>query len=140
MSGPADPREARWFCRVPVDPPADEARAAALPPPRAEGKSCREKTAAWLVVARARGLEGRTAVGVAWDGQRFAWHAWPEVRAGAGWIAVDPSFGQRPARGPRFTVARYGDGDDAGREAAGAGILRCWGSAVEPAPLVSPGK
>jgi hypothetical protein len=134
VPGPADPREARAFCGLRADPPVDEVRAAALPSPRASGESCREKTAAWLAEARARGLEGRTAVGVAWDGERFAWHAWAEIRDGAGWIPVDPSFGQRPARGPRFTVARYGDDEAPAREAAGEQILRCWGSAVGTAP------
>lgn len=128
VPGPADPRAARRFCGVPVDPPAPPG-AGALPAPAARGESCREKTAAWLAAARRRGLAGRTAVGVAWDGEAFVWHAWAEVRAGGAWIPVDPSFGEAPARGPRFTVARYADGDGAAREAAGAAILACWGAA-----------
>jgi transglutaminase-like putative cysteine protease len=68
-------------------------------------------------------------VGVAWDGSAFVWHAWAEVRSAEGWIPVDPSFGQLPARGPRFTIGRWGAGDDAAREVAGARILACWGSA-----------
>ena len=134
VPGPDDPRDARAFCGLRADPSADGVRAAALPAPSASGESCREKTAAWLADARARGLDGRTAVGVAWDGERFAWHAWAEVRDGAAWIPVDPSFGQRPARGPRFTVARYADDDAPAREAAGQQILQCWGSAVESVP------
>lgn len=131
VAGPADPGAARTFCGVPVEPAADAAPAQALPAAAAEGESCREKTAAWLAAARRRGLEGRTAVGVAWDGQAFVWHAWAEVHSGSAWIPVDPSFGERPARGPRFTVARYADGDRAAREAAGARILGCWGAGVE---------
>lgn len=129
VAGPAHPGAARLFCGVPVDPPA--AVDPALPAPRAEGESCREKTASWLAAARAKGVEGRTAVGVAWDGAVFVWHAWAEVRSGAGWIPIDPSFGQAPARGPRFTVATYADGDAAARDAAGVRILGCWGSGVE---------
>jgi hypothetical protein len=127
VPGPAEPRDARSFCGVPVDPAAAAGAAEALPEPAAEGESCREQTAAWLAAARRRGLEGRTAVGVAWDGQAFVWHAWAEVRSGEAWIPVDPAFGQRPARGPRFTVARYAQGDAAARDAAGARILGCWG-------------
>jgi len=130
VAGPQDPRAAVAFCGAPADAPPGSARTdALLPPPRAAGESCREKTAAWLAAARARGLEGRAAVGVAWDGEAFVWHEWAEVRAGGAWLAVDPSFGELPARGPRFTVARFGDGDDAAREVAGARILACWGSA-----------
>ncbi len=130
VAGPPDPRAARAFCGAPRDPPATTSpAAAALPPPRAEGESCREKTAAWLAAARARGFEGRTAVGVAWDGSGFVWHAWAEVRAAGGWIPVDPSFGELPARAPRFTLGRFGEADDPAREAAGARILACWGSA-----------
>lgn len=130
IPGPADPRDARSFCGVPLDPAPDARLAASLPAPRARGASCREKTAAWLAAARARGLEGRAAVGAAWDGRSFVWHAWAEVRAGEAWIPVDPSFGERPARGPRFTLARYADGDRAARDAAGERILGCWGSAA----------
>jgi hypothetical protein len=128
VPGPADPARARAFCGVARDP-EPEAPGAALPAPRAAGESCREKTAAWLAVARARGLEGRTAVGVAWDGAAFVWHAWAEVRAEDRWIPVDPSFGELPARGPRFTVARYRADDRAAGARAGARILACWGSA-----------
>ncbi len=135
VPGPPDARMARTFCGVPLDPsPAAPARAPALPPPRAPGESCREKTAAWLGAARTRGFEGRTAVGVAWDGSGFVWHAWAEVRSGDAWVPVDPSFGELPARGPRFTVGRYADADDAAREATGARVLACWGRARVDGP------
>jgi hypothetical protein len=130
VAGPADPRTARAFCGAPVDPPVEATLAAGLPAADAEGQSCREKTARWLAAARARGLDGRTAVGVAWDGRGFVWHSWAEVRAGGGtWIPVDPSFGEAPARGPRFTLARFAQGDAASRDAAGVRILECWGTA-----------
>lgn len=134
VAGPADPRAARAFCGASPDPSARFPADAALPPPRAAGESCREKTAAWLAAARARGLDGRTAVGVAWDGSGFVWHAWAEVRSGGAWIPVDPSFGELPARGPRFTLGRFTEADEPAREAAGARILACWGNAHVEGP------
>jgi hypothetical protein len=127
VPGPADPALAASFCGATPDPePFSAAEVAFLPEPRAVGASCREKTADWLARARQAGLRGRTAVGVAWDGERFVWHAWPEVRLSRGWVAVDPSFGERPARGPRFTVATWAAGDEAARQRAGERILACW--------------
>jgi len=128
VEGPVDARAARSFCGVPRDPPAG-ALPRGLPPPRASGASCREKTAAWLAAAARAGALGRTAVGVAFDGLGFVWHAWAEVRTSSGWVPVDPSFGEAPARGPRFTLGRYAEGDGAGRAAAGRKVLACWGAA-----------
>lgn len=128
VAGPEDPRSAVSFCGVPRDPAQPAADVPGLPPPHAEGASCREKTSAWLARAGRAGLQGRTAVGVAWDGSRFVWHAWAEVRANGTWVAVDPSFGEAPARSPRFTLARHGD-DPASRRRAGERILACWGKA-----------
>jgi hypothetical protein len=128
VAGPPDPGRARTFCGVGRDPPAP-APTAALPAPRAEGASCREKTRAWLTAARRRGLDGREAVGIAWDGVAFAWHEWAEVRVSGAWIPVDPTFGELPATSARFTVARFRPDDAKGREAAGARILACWGTA-----------
>lgn len=126
VAGPRDAAEAGSFCGVPRDPEADGADLGFLPEPRAEGAGCVEKTAAWLARAARAGLRGRTAVGVAWDGTRFVWHAWAEVRLERGWIAVDPSFGELPARGPRFTLAVHEPGDEAARLRAGERILACW--------------
>jgi hypothetical protein len=136
VPGPRSPVGALRFCGVPADPaPPPAPVAARAPRAAAEGASCREKTAAWLAAARRAGLEGRTAVGVAWDGAAFVWHAWAEVREGARWVPVDPSFEQRPARGPRFTLARWTDGDEAARLDAGRRVLACWGRArVERGP------
>ncbi len=128
VGGPEDAARAATFCGVSRDPEPSAAGLQILPPARAEGASCVEKTAAWLAAAARAGLkEGRTAVGVAWDGARFVWHAWPEVRLERGWVAVDPSFGQLPARGPRFTLAVYDPGDERARQKAGERILACWG-------------
>jgi hypothetical protein len=128
VAGPADPGRAEAFCGAPRDPEPPEADLSALPAPEAEGASCREKTAAWLARARRAGLSGRTAVGVAWDGERFVWHAWAEVRLQRAWVPVDPSFGELPAGGPRFTLAVYEDGDAAALRRAGERILPCWGT------------
>lgn len=127
VSGPGDPKAAASFCGVVRDPAPAAGGLGFLPPARAEGASCRERTAAWLLRARRSGLEGRTAVGVAWDGERWAWHAWAEVRLERGWIPVDPTFEQLPARGPRFTVATYVEGDERSRQRAGERVLACWG-------------
>lgn len=129
VPGPPGGAGARTFCGVPVDPPPPIVRVRALSPASAEGASCREKTARWLAAAARAGHSGRTAVGVAWDGSGFAWHAWAEVQVDGQWIGVDPSFGQAPARGPRFTLARYAEGDAAARAEAGRRVLRCWGNA-----------
>jgi hypothetical protein len=126
VAGPADPALAATFCGVPRDAEVAAADLGFLPAPQADGPSCREKTAAWLARAARAGLEGRTAVGVAWDGRRFVWHAWAQVRLERGWIPVDPSFGELPAAGPRFTLATWAEGDAAARLRAGERILACW--------------
>jgi len=118
----------RWpshMCGVEVDresPPAPSW----VPRFSPGGASCRDSTARYLRVVARRGVEGRHAVGVAFDGERFVWHEWAEVRAGGAWVPVDPSFGQWPAAGPRFTLGHYEDGDLAGRALAGRRILACW--------------
>ncbi len=128
---PVDP-EARGangirFCGL--EPEAAAGEAAALPTDFPEGESCREKTTRYLALAGRDGLEGRHVVGVAFDGKGFVWHEWAEIRRGERWVAVDPSFRQLPAEGPRFAVARFGEGDAAGRTEAGRRILACWGRA-----------
>jgi transglutaminase superfamily protein len=129
VAGPADPARAARFCGVERDPPPP-APSSPLPPPDAPGGSCREKTAAYLARAAEAGREGRTALGVAWDGVGFVWHAWAELRDGDRWIPVDPAFRELPARGPRFTLARHAPGDRAAALAAGRRVLACWGKAA----------
>ena len=126
MSVTSAPLRAGTFCRVARDPEPSPTGLDAVPGPQAQGASCREKTAAWLEKAARAGLRGRTAVGVAWDGKRFVWHAWAEVRLARGWVPIDPSFGERPARGPRFTLATWEPNDEPGRQRAGERILACW--------------
>jgi hypothetical protein len=128
VPGPPRARAARTFCGRTPDRPAPTADPSRLPPARPDGRSCRTQAAEYVEAARSAGLAARVALGVAHDGDGFVWHAWAEVRTGAGWVAVDPAFGQLPARGPRFTIARHG-GDDASLAAAGRSILACWGTA-----------
>jgi hypothetical protein len=129
VAGPSDPDAAGRFCGLAPDRPAPRAELASLPPPRPDGRSCRDQAASYVAAAHRAGLVARIALGVAHDGHGFVWHAWAEVQTPGGWVAVDPAFGQLPARGPRFTVARHG-GDPGGREAAGRRILACWGTAA----------
>lgn len=129
VPGEAGDGEERRFCGAPLDPAPRPARLQRIPSPAAEGATCREKTARWLALATRAGLTGRTVVGVAWDGAAFAWHAWAEVQVDGVWVAVNPTFGQLPARGPRFTLARWAGGDSAARAAAGRRVLECWGRA-----------
>jgi hypothetical protein len=130
VRGPADAARARRFCALRPDPVSSPEGRQALPPVRKSGEGCQAQAAAYAEAARRRGLATRIAVGVAHDGAGFVWHAWAEVETPAGWVAVDPAFGQAPARGPRFTVARHGE-DAATRREAGRRILECWGARVE---------
>jgi len=119
------PRTAR-LCGVPRDqapPPAPAEVPRAFP----AGASCRERTSRYLELAGRAGLRGRHALGVAFDGRALVWHEWTELWVRGRWIPVDPSFEQAPAEGPRFTVARYQDGDAAARAEAGRRVLACWG-------------
>lgn len=73
---------------------------------RGEG-DCNEHTALYVSLARAAGIPARIAAGLVYApslGEAFYYHAWPEVRLGApgpdgaaGWVPVDPTFGQFPA-------------------------------------------
>jgi hypothetical protein len=117
------------FCGFGAEPVDPEPPPPGVPRAFPEDGNCREQTAAYLAAARRDGIDGRHAVGVAWDGARFVWHEWGEVMVGGRWIAVDPSFRQVPASGPRFAVARFADGDEAARAEAGRRVLACWGRA-----------
>lgn len=129
VPGPRAPIGRLRFCGVAADGPPPRHAPAGLPPPEGEGSDCRAQAASFIGRAADGGIPGRTAVGVAWDGEGFAWHAWAEVLVDGAWIAIDPAFGQAPARGPRFTLARFAPGDGAARDEAGRRILACWGRA-----------
>lgn len=117
------------FCGTAPEPDDPAPPPPGIPRDFPERGGCQEAAAAYLRAAREDGIEGRHVVGVAWDGRRFVWHAWVEVAAGRRWVAVDPSFRQAPAQGPRFAVARFTDGDEAARAEAGRRVLGCWGRA-----------
>jgi hypothetical protein len=57
---------------------------------------CNEHTQLFIALSRAAGIPARAAAGLAHVGNKFYYHAWPEVFVGK-WIAVDPTFGQFPA-------------------------------------------
>ena len=57
---------------------------------------CNEHTQLFIALSRAAGVPARAAAGLARVGNKFYYHAWPEVFVGR-WIAVDPTFGQFPA-------------------------------------------
>jgi hypothetical protein len=57
---------------------------------------CNEHTVLYVALARAAGLPARTAAGLVYVGDRFYYHAWPEVWLD-GWVPVDPTLGQFPA-------------------------------------------
>ncbi|HJN73565.1 MAG TPA: transglutaminase-like domain-containing protein [Myxococcota bacterium] len=64
---------------------------------------CNEHTALFVALARARGIPARIVAGLVYSERigagGFYYHAWPEVYMGqqAGWVTVDPTFGQFPA-------------------------------------------
>lgn len=120
---PAAGEGGRWCRRTPDRNVASGGEAPRSFPP---GASCRERTARYLALAAARGLRGRHAVGVAFDGHAMVWHEWAELWTGGRWLPVDPSFEQVPAAGRRFTLARFEEGDVAARAAAGRAVLGCW--------------
>jgi hypothetical protein len=130
----AAPGAALRFCGRGAEPAGRAGRgAAALPRAFPDGASCRERTARYVTLAQRAGVSARHVVGVAWDGSAFAWHEWAELFTDGDWLPVDPSFGQLPAAGPRFALARFAAGDEAARQAAGRAILECWGRGrVEP--------
>jgi hypothetical protein len=57
---------------------------------------CNEHTQLFIALSRAAGIPARAAAGLAHVGNKFYYHAWPEVFVGK-WVAVDPTFGQFPA-------------------------------------------
>ena len=74
---------------------------------------CNEHTQLYLALARSVGLPARGAAGLALVGDKFYYHAWPEVFLGD-WVAVDPTFGQFPADAAHIRlvtggVNRYGE-------------------------------
>ena len=75
---------------------------------------CNEHTALYVALARASGIPARIAAGVVYSDRiaeegAFFYHAWPEVHFGeAGWIPVDPTFGQFPADATHIKIVEGG--------------------------------
>ena len=75
---------------------------------------CNEHTALFVGLARAAGIPSRVAAGVVYSDRvseeaAFFYHAWPEVYfEGAGWVPVDPTFGQFPADATHIKVVDGG--------------------------------
>lgn len=57
---------------------------------------CNEHTVLFTALARSAGIPTRMAAGLVMMGDRFYYHAWPEVYLGE-WVGIDPTFGQFPA-------------------------------------------
>ncbi|MBI3354501.1 MAG: transglutaminase domain-containing protein [Nitrospirae bacterium] len=57
---------------------------------------CNEHTTLLVALARAVGIPARINAGMVYLGDRFFYHAWPEVYVGK-WLAVDPTLNQFPA-------------------------------------------
>ncbi len=95
---------------------------------------CNEHTALYVSLARAAGIPSRIAAGLVYSdamGAAFYYHAWPEVRLGPGesWVAVDPTFGEFPAKATHIKVVT-GDLDKQVRILSLLGRLKI---SVEPA-------
>jgi|CXWL01.1.fsa_nt_gi hypothetical protein len=74
---------------------------------------CNEHTALYVAMARASGVPARIAVGLAYVGGAFYYHAWPEVYLAESptrgyWLPVDPTFNQFPADGTHLRLVRGG--------------------------------
>ncbi len=76
---------------------------------------CTEHSVLFVALARALGLPARVVVGIAYwpAGGGFGWHAWTEVFAGDGWLAVDPTWGQPIADVTHVKLASGGPAEQA---------------------------
>jgi transglutaminase-like putative cysteine protease len=77
-----------------------------------DGKGdCTEHTRLFVALARASGIRAREVKGLVYanygqGGPGLYWHAWPEVKVGDEWIAVDPTFGQDVADATHIALGR----------------------------------
>ena len=75
---------------------------------------CNEHTALFVGLARAAGIPSRVVAGLVYSDRitaegAFFYHAWPEVFFGeAGWVPVEPTFGQFPADATHVKVVDGG--------------------------------
>ncbi len=78
---------------------------------RASKGDCTEHTRLFVALARAAGIRAREVKGLVFatydqGGPGLYWHAWPEVKVGAEWIAMDPTFDQDVADATHIALAR----------------------------------
>jgi transglutaminase-like putative cysteine protease len=78
---------------------------------RASKGDCTEHTRLFVALARASGIRAREVKGLVYanygqGGPGLYWHAWPEVRVGAEWIPVDPTFDQDVADATHIALGR----------------------------------
>ncbi len=77
-----------------------------------QGKGdCTEHTRLFVALCRAAGIPAREVKGLVYasygqGGPGLYWHAWAEVKVGAAWIAVDPTFGQDVADATHVALGR----------------------------------
>ena len=77
-----------------------------------EGKGdCTEHTRLFVALCRAAGIRAREVKGLVFaeygqGGPALYWHAWPEVKVGDAWVAMDPTFGQEVADATHVALGR----------------------------------
>ena len=64
-----------------------------------------------MALARASGIRAREVKGLVYasygqGGPGLYWHAWPEVKVGDAWVAMDPTFGQDVADATHVALGR----------------------------------
>jgi len=71
---------------------------------------CNEHATLFVALARSVGLPARLLAGLVYmpAENRFFYHAWAEVHMGAGWVEVDPTFGEVPASTGHLRLVRGG--------------------------------
>ncbi|HET8723683.1 MAG TPA: transglutaminase-like domain-containing protein [Anaeromyxobacteraceae bacterium] len=72
---------------------------------------CTEHTRLFVALARASGIRAREVKGLVYasygqGGPGLYWHAWPEVKVGDAWVAMDPTFGQDVADATHVALGR----------------------------------
>jgi transglutaminase-like putative cysteine protease len=72
---------------------------------------CTEHALLFTALARAAGVPARPVYGLVYtrygdEADALYWHAWVEVRSGAEWISLDPTFGQDVADATHLALGR----------------------------------
>lgn len=66
---------------------------------------CNEHTYLFVALARAAGIPADIVVGLAWNEDRFYYHAWPTVFVN-GWVEMEPTWGDELAGASHLALAR----------------------------------